>query len=73
MVVFNVFLTKIPGWRGSYRGKTCRYSLAQARQFLTLNVTSPPSIDAVRKNYSITGVGVAKQRKRHCEAKGLCR
>jgi hypothetical protein len=39
--------------RGCYRGKTCRYSLAQAWQFLTHRVISSPSIDALRKDYSI--------------------
>jgi hypothetical protein len=35
-------------------GKTCRDRLSQARQFVTLSVSSPPPNDALRKVYSIT-------------------
>ena len=36
------------------RSHSCRAHQQPARQLMTLNVTSPPSVDALRKVYSIT-------------------
>ena len=43
-----------------------------ARQLMTQLVTSPPSIDALRKLYSITLSAVARRRGRNVRPAGKC-
>jgi homoserine acetyltransferase len=48
-------------WRGSYRGKTGRAGLSQARQFMTLSGLSPSRIAALRKIHSMTSSASAPE------------